>query len=274
MRANSAVVTALAALAAFASAADDKDVIYTGPKAQDISTETWQKVLDSPTNSSTAHFTGFDITKAYPSSEQEGWQLKIGVKGGLDGDGTTGTVMSLSAPGGGKLANVSDTWHLCVYAFNVKVSSATSWGSGKKPSCKGLVANECIDQISKDAAAVYSSGKCPVYDTKPACLRDLPEQTAMALSLPARDISSVLNGNTSFFRRNDGAEKEAFETAAGQPMAVVTLWGGSGNSDKAPVAEVACVMPNAKEAASSSTRAVAFLGWSAVTLAVAAKLVM
>ncbi|UNI19215.1 hypothetical protein JDV02_005415 [Purpureocillium takamizusanense] len=88
-------------------------------------------------------------------------------------------------------------------------------------------------------------------------------------------MPSVLSSNATFFRRHDGAAKEAFKTAAGLPMAVMTLWGPSGDSDKAPWAEMACVMPNAKDAASgSTTRAVAFLGWSAVTLAVVASLVL
>lgn len=94
------------------------------------------------------------------------------------------------------------------------------------------------------------------------------------MSLAAKDMSSVLRGNATFFRRNDGTDKAAFEAAAGLPMAVVTLWGPSGDSDKTPTAEAACVMPNAKDAASGSTRAVAFLGWSVVTLAVAATLVL
>ncbi|KAK4087698.1 hypothetical protein Purlil1_8029 [Purpureocillium lilacinum] len=274
MRADAATMAAVLGLATLVCAADDKTTIYAGPNAQDISSETWQQVLDSPTNSSTANMTGFDVTKAYPGSEQEGWRLKIGVRGGLDGDGKTATVMSLAPPAGGELANVSDTWHLCVYAFDVKASSATRWGSGKTPSCSGLVADECVDQLSKDAVAGYAKDSCPEFSTKPACLRDLPEQTAMALSLSAKDMSSVLRGNATFFRRNDGTDKAAFETAAGLPMAVVTLWGPSGDSDKTPTAEAACVMPNAKDAASGSTRAVAFLGWSVVTLAVAATLVL
>ncbi|UNI19216.1 hypothetical protein JDV02_005416 [Purpureocillium takamizusanense] len=93
--------------------------------------------------------------------------------------------MSLAPPAGRELANddnnnninnnnnnVSDTWHLCVYAFDVKPSSASRWDSGKTPSCRGLVADECVDQLSKDAAASYARDSCPAFDTKPACLPD------------------------------------------------------------------------------------------------------
>lgn len=58
-------------------------------------------------------------------------------------------------------------------------------------------------------------------------------------------------------------------------MAVLTVWGPSGNAEKEPAFEAACVMPNAKEATSgASTRAATFLGWSAVALAVGLQLVL
>ncbi|POR39021.1 Uncharacterized protein TPAR_00788 [Tolypocladium paradoxum] len=272
---RTAAAAALLGLAALASAADNNTTaILTGANAKDVSSKTWAEVLDSPTNSSSAKFTGFDVTKGYPGAEQPGWQLEIGVKSDMPGN-LTATVMSIAPPEGKKLDKVDDSWHLCVYAFNVNAASAASWGSGKNDSCSGLVAVECLKNLQKDALSNYATGSCPDYSTKPACLRDLVEQTSMSLSLSAKDIPSAFGGNSTFFRRADGTTAKAFTTAAGQPMAVLTVWGPSGNAEKAPTVEAACVMPNASPAATgASTRAAAFLGWSAVTLAVGLQLVL
>lgn len=180
---RSAAAAALLGLAALASAADDSaTAIVTGANAKDVSAKTWAEVMDSPTNSSSAKFTGFDITKGYPGAEQPGWQLKIATKSDLPGN-LTATTMSIAPPEGKKLDKVDDSWHLCVYAFNVKATSATAWGSGKNESCTGLVAPECIKHLKKDALSNYATGSCPDYSTRPACLRDLEEQTSMSLSL-------------------------------------------------------------------------------------------
>ena len=182
------VTTALLGLAALASAADNNTAaILTGDGAKDVSAKTWDEVISLPTNSSTAKFTGFDLAKGYPSTEQADWQLKIAVKSELPED-LTATVMSLSPPDGKTLDKVDDSWHLCVYAFNVKATSATRWGSGKKDSCNGLVAPECMKNLRSDAVGKYASGSCPDYSTVPACLRDLEEQTSLSLSLSGESI--------------------------------------------------------------------------------------
>ena len=91
----------------------------------------------------------------------------------------------------------------------------------------------------------------------------------------AKDIPSAIGGNSTFFRRADGKDSKAFDAAAGQPMVVMTVFGPSGNSDKKPTVQGACVMPNAEEAASgASTSSTAFLGWSVVVVAVGLQLVL
>ncbi|KND87564.1 hypothetical protein TOPH_07850 [Tolypocladium ophioglossoides CBS 100239] len=271
---RTATAAALLGLAALAAADNSATAILTGAHSSDVSSQTWEQVMDSPTNSSSAKFTGFNLTQGYPGTQQQGWQLKIGVKTGLPSN-LTATAMSIAPAAGQELGKVDDSWHLCVHTFSVKASSAGNWGSGKNDSCSGLVAVECIQNLVKDAASNYATDSCPDYSTKPACLRDLEQQTSLSLSLSAKNIPSAIGHNSTFFRRADGTDAKAFTTAAGQPMAVLTVWGPSGNAEKAPTVEVACVMPNAKVAAvSASTRAVAFLGWSAVTLAVAFQLVL
>ena len=177
------MASALAALASLASAADNSSAIVVGAGASDISDSTWKSVVDAPTNATTSKFTGFDISKKFPSSEQSGWELGIDVKDGAKGSNgnVTATVMSVTAPNGN--VSVDDSWHFCLYAFTVKATSATAYTTGQNNSCSNLVISECVDDLKSNAVKSFSSDGCKAYDTTASCLRDLESQTGKVVSI-------------------------------------------------------------------------------------------
>lgn len=185
MRTNIAVSTALAGLAALVLAADGDKAIIQGDGAKDLPADSWQAVAEAPTNSTTSKFTGFDVSKAFPSSEQEGWELSIDVKENAKGSNgnVTATVMSINPPSDN--TTIDDSWQFCVYAFNVKATSAYAYHSGQTNSCNNLVNSECVDDLKRNGASAAAEG-CKGYSTTASCLRDLDEQSAMALSLSGK----------------------------------------------------------------------------------------
>lgn len=57
-------------------------------------------------------------------------------------------------------------------------------------------------------------------------------------------------------------------------MLVITVFGSSGKSDKAPTAEVACVQPNAKEKSSEASRVASLMGWAVAALTIGFQLAL
>ena len=191
MLTSSFVAIALMRLAAPVIAADP---LLEGASAGDVSDDVWGSIMKSPNATSNATFSGYDITKSFPSSAQDGWQLSIALKKELDdpnGDGElTGTTMSLMAPDD-SASKVDDSWRICLHVFTVNPASADTWGSGENPSCDGLVAKECVDDLQKNAVKNFGDG-CPTYSTTPSCLRDLPDQKSMALAVTCTFASPIL----------------------------------------------------------------------------------
>lgn len=183
MRTNLVAACAVVGLAWLTSAADDAIVV--GTNSGEVSANTWKDIASSPTNITTSSFTGFDISKAYPSSEQEGWELSIGVKENvkLSSENITATVMSISRPSNG---DVDSSWHFCVYTFNVRSISSYAYYAGQKDSCNNLVAPECIDDLKKIAVKNSATDSCNAYSSTASCLRDLDEQSAMTLSVSGK----------------------------------------------------------------------------------------
>lgn len=175
-------------LARIASAADNAIVI--GPKATEVTIDAWRDVVSSPTNGTTSKFKGFDTSKPYPGSEQEGWELSIGVKEyvNVSNSNGTATIMSINPPSNGSFDN---SWHFCLYTFNVNPRSAAQYYGGQKDSCSNLVAKECIDDIKKNAVKNSATDGCTAYQTTPSCLRDISEQSALVLSVPGEFILLV-----------------------------------------------------------------------------------
>lgn len=182
MRINFVAVSLIISVNTLA-AADNVSVI--GDRATDVSADAWKDIANFPTNTSTSKFTGFNISKAYPSSEQDGWQLTINVKEDVKGPNgnITATVMSITSPSN---RTIDSSWHFCTCAFNVKATSAAAYFSGQKDSCNNLVSSECIDDLKKNAARNSATSGCKAYSTTPGCLRNLDEQSAKALSLSCK----------------------------------------------------------------------------------------
>lgn len=97
----------------------------------------------------------------------------------------------------------------------------------------------------------------------------------------AANASDYFIEGVPFFRKVDGTyatdadNAEIFDTANNQPMAVVAVFGASGDSDQDPIAEVACVMPGAQEAESAaSALSASFVGLAAAGFAAALALAL
>ncbi len=194
MYTKAAVASALTLAAGLVRA---EDAIFVGDKAADVSLDTWEDVAKQPNATSTAKFPGVDITKAYPGESKDGWELSVAVKNNITGPGDsgffTGTTMSIAYPGDD--ASADDSWHFCLYTFIVHPSSATSDGfvAGSDPSCKDLVAYECIDDLKKNAIKNYAKDGCPAFKTTASCLRDLDEQSGSPLSVSGKTVPCSRN---------------------------------------------------------------------------------
>lgn len=57
-------------------------------------------------------------------------------------------------------------------------------------------------------------------------------------------------------------------------MLVITVFGSSKQSDKAPTAEAACVQPNAKEKTSDASHLASLMGWAVAALSIGFQLAM
>ena len=103
----------------------------------------------------------------------------------------------------------------------------------------------------------------------------------MDYSSLAANASDYFIEGVPFFRKVDGTyaseadNAEIFDTANNQPMAVVAVFGPSGDSDQDPTAEVACVMPGAPEAESAaSSLSASFFGLTVAGFAAALALTL
>ncbi|KAK5996624.1 hypothetical protein PT974_01961 [Cladobotryum mycophilum] len=240
-----------------------QDAIYVGPKARNISSNVWDSIASNPNATSSTTFIGYDLSKPFPSSQQDGWTLSIAT--------------------GGTCSPQSHTWHVCLYAFSVKPGSARAdgWGTGENPSCEHLLPPECLDDLQNLGAQKFRGDACALFDPGPSCSKDLDQEIGMVLSVSAEDATSTFGNNTPFFKRVDGTYSNQTMidiipiTAMGRPMAVLTLWGSSKNSRRRrnPFASVNCVMPDAEpfdaDAESGASILSSSLGWSLVVLAAA-----
>jgi hypothetical protein len=173
--------------AALLAVARAQDAIVQGELAKDVSSDDWDSVAEDPNLTAQQTFTGKDVSSPYPGSDQKGWELTLAVKDDLeapedaDEDLLTATTISLSAPDGD--TDFDDSWRVCVHVFPVKGSSAgDGWGHEFEPDCKGLVAQECVDDLRKQGRKNFGAG-CEGYGIKPSCLRDLNEQTGWSTTI-------------------------------------------------------------------------------------------
>lgn len=165
---------ALSAAALLQLATSVNGQIVVGEGATDVSGEDWATVGESANLTQTQTFEGRDVTASFPGEPQEGWELRLALKDNLesgDSSWTAGTI-SLAGPDGD--VEVDDSWNLCVHVFPVKVSSGNGFNSDFEPTCEGLVAPECVEDLISRGVDRFESG-CPRFDFSPSCLRDVSE---------------------------------------------------------------------------------------------------
>lgn len=173
--------------AALLAVARAQDAIVQGSFANELSSDEWDSVAEDPNLTAQQTFTGKDVSSPYPGSDQKGWELTLAVKDDLeapeeaDEDLLTATTISLSAPDGD--TDFDDSWRVCVHVFPIKVSSAgDGWGHEFEPDCKGLVAQECVDDLKKQGRKSFGAG-CESNGIKPSCRRDLEGKTGWSTSI-------------------------------------------------------------------------------------------
>ncbi|OAQ64131.1 hypothetical protein VFPPC_05462 [Pochonia chlamydosporia 170] len=148
MRINFVAVSLIISVNTLA-AADNVSVI--GDRATDVSADAWKDIANFPANTSTSKFTGLNISKAYPSSEQDGWQLTINVKDDKNAarnSATSGCKAYSTTPG-------------CLRNLDEKSAKALSLSSRNASSMFGKIST-FFHRVDGDASAFGTAAGLPM----------------------------------------------------------------------------------------------------------------
>ncbi|KAK9419099.1 hypothetical protein SUNI508_01076 [Seiridium unicorne] len=251
--------------------------------------KTWERNLAQPNATGNFSITGFDISKAFPSAQVDGWELSVNVTSSIpdsqvlnptntSGKVFTGTSLYLKAPdsvvAGITSADSTDaidetTWKICVTVMTGGPVEDTS--TADNGTCSSL-SSQCITDFQNAYADEFAKEQdCYKLPATPSSCGDSLDQANMTTQ---QFPLTYLNGTEIFVTASDvhdSGDNTAFDSAVKQVWPVLTVWGWNNRAnvsdDTKPTVQLTCARANNVQSGSGDSQSAASVTQSSATVA-------